>query len=405
VKAKLRIEETLIMSIPQDFDALAPETFDSTHEVFARLRDECPVAHSDAWGGFWALTKYDDVLAAASDYETWTTTVQNVVPKVAFTGRRPPLHLDPPEHTPFRKALNPLFAGARMKALEPAIRRFVVELLDPLIASGKGDICTDFSSHLPIRVFAEWMNISGEQADRLRIAGRAFNVAVQSNLDEVVKTTSLDLYAIARELIEERRARPLDEATDAVTALLAARDHGEPLNEELILGCIRQVLVVGIIAPTVMIGSIAVHLSRNPDLQDQLRADPSLIPAALEEFLRLYTPYRGFARTPTCPVTVRGRTIETCEPVALVYASANRDDDHFENGSTFQLGRENIREHLAFGRGSHNCPGAPLARMELRLALEELLARTKSFNLAGEITPTRMPEIGALSVPMTFVPA
>jgi cytochrome P450 len=224
-------------------------------------------------------------------------------------------------------------------------------------------------------------------------------------MDEVVKETSLKLYAIARELIDERKARPLDPATDAVTALLDARYQGEPLPEDLILGCIRQVLVVGIIAPTVMIGSIAVHLCREPALQGRLRADPALIPDAIEEFLRLYTPYRGFARTAVRPVEFQGRRIEPGEPIALVYASANRDESRFPNGSAFELNRPNINEHLAFGRGPHNCPGAPLARLQLRVALEELLARTRGFDLAGEIVPTRMPEIGALSVPMTFEPA
>lgn len=388
--------------IEADFDALEPETFDSPHEIFAALRKTCPVAHSRAWGGFWALLKYDDVAQAASDYRTFTTTVQNVVPKVAFTGRRPPLHLDPPEHTPYRRALNPLFSTARMKGMEAPVRRFVVELLEPLIARGQGDICEDFSSHLPIRVFAEWMNISDARAERLRKVGRAFNVAVQSNLDEVVKETSLELYAIARELIDERKAAPLDPERDAVTALLQTRYEGQPLPEELILGCIRQVLVVGIIAPTVMIGSIAVHLSRDTALQDWLRSEPALIPDAVEEFLRLYTPYRGFARTATCPVTLHGRTIEPGEPIALVYASANRDEDRFPNGSTFELGRPNIGEHLAFGRGPHHCPGAPLARMQLRISLEELLSRTRSFSVVGPVRPTRMPEIGALSVPMAF---
>jgi cytochrome P450 len=392
-------------SPPQDFDALAPETFDSAHETYAQLRASCPVAHSDAWGGFWALMSYDDVFQAANDYRTFTTTVQNVVPKVAFTGRRPPLHLDPPEHTPYRRALNPLFTPARMAAMAGPTRRFIVELLEPLIARGGGNICDDFSSHLPIRVFAEWMNITPARAEKLRIAGRAFNVAVQSNIDDVVKETSLQLYDIARDLIAERKAAPMDPAVDAVSALLAARHEGAPLPEEMILGCIRQVLVVGIIAPTVMIGSIAVHLCRDPDLQQKLRAAPALIPDAIEEFLRLYTPYRGFARTAVCPIERGGRRIEPGEPIALVYASANRDEKKFPRGDEFILGRENIMEHIAFGRGAHGCPGAPLARLELRLALEELLARTKSFALAGEIKPTRFPEIGALSVPMTFTPA
>ena len=126
-----------------DFDPLAPETFDSPYVEYAELRAKCPVAHSDAWNGFWAFLTYDDVRQAATDSDTFITSVQNVVPKVAFTGRRPPLHLDPPEHTPYRAALNPLFGQARMEALEPAIRRFTVGLLEPLLARGEGQKILD----------------------------------------------------------------------------------------------------------------------------------------------------------------------------------------------------------------------------------------------------------------------
>lgn len=388
-----------------DFDPLAPETFDSPYVEYAELRGKCPVAYSEAWNGFWAFLTYDDVRQAATDSETFITSVQNVVPKVAFTGRRPPLHLDPPEHTPYRAALNPLFGQARMEALEPAIRRFTVGLLEPLLARGEGNICDDVSSQLPIQVFADWMNIRDDQADALRATGRAYNVAVQSNQDDVVKSASLELYEFARDIVAERKARPLDPTMDPTSALLAARHKGEPLPDAMIIATVRQVLVVGIIAPTVLIGSFTVHLARDQALQDELRRDPSLIPAAMEELLRLYTPYRGFARTTTCPVQRGGRTIQPGEPIALVYASANRDETKFPEPDRFIIDRPNIGEHLGFGRGPHNCPGAPLGRLTLRVVLEELLARTRRFELNGPITPTRFPEIGALSVPVRLWPA
>jgi cytochrome P450 len=388
--------------VPQDFDPLEPETFDSAHEDYARLRKSCPVAHSDAWDGFWALMRYEDVRQAAGDYRRFITSRQNVVPKVAFTGRRPPLHLDPPEHTPYRRALNPLLTQEHVDRLEPVARKFAVDLLQPLIDRGGGDICRDVSSFLPVQVFGEWMQMPEERLEDLHQAGRAFNIAVQSGVDETMKETSLRLYDLARELIADRRANPRDPASDPTSALLAARHRGEPLPDELVVGTVRQVLVVGMIAPMVMIGSIAVHLCRDEDLQKQLRAEPGLIPAALEEFLRLYTPYRGFARTAVCDVTIGGRSIPADEPIALVFASANRDESVFPNGDQFELNRPNISDHLAFGRGPHNCPGAALGRMELRVTLEELLARTERFELAGDIVPTRFPEIGAMSVPLRF---
>lgn len=385
-----------------DFDPQKPETFDSAHAEYATLRAQCPVARSDAWGGFWALFRYADVKAAATDPGCFITSRQNVVPKVAFTGRRPPLHLDPPEHTPYRRALNPLLAPARVARLESAMRRCAAALLKPMLALGKGDICMDFSSSLPVQVFGEWMQISNDNRARLHRAGRAFNIAVQSGDDEQMKETSLELYELARALVADREAHPRSAATDPTSALLAARQAGEPLPREMVIGTVRQVLVVGMIAPMVLIGSLAVHLCRDQALQQQLRHSPDLIPAAIEEFLRLYTPYRGFARTAVRDVEIGGRRIPAGEPIALVFASANRDERVFPNGDQFQLDRPNIGDHVAFGRGPHNCPGAALARLELRVALEELLARTTRFVAAGDVVPTRFPEIGALSVPLRF---
>lgn len=385
-----------------DFDPLVPETFDSPHGEYARLRAQCPVAHSDAWGGFWALTKHDDVAAAAADWQAFTTTVQNVVPKVAFTGRRPPLHLDPPEHTPYRRALAPLLSERRVARLEPVIRTICRDLLAGMVARGGGDIVADFSAHMPIATFAHWMNLPEAAVAELTRIGQRYNIAVQSNDIDATKESSLLLYDMARGVVAERKANPLPPDEDATSALLAARVDGEPLPDEMIVGTIRQVLVVGIIAPSVMIGSIAVHLARDRALQSELRGDPRLVPAAVEEFLRLYTPYRGFARTAVEDVTIRGRTIPAREPIALLYASANRDADVFPDPDSFRIDRPNIRESIAFGRGPHMCVGAALARLELIVAVEELLAAAPGFGLAGEPRQTRFPEIGALAVPVTF---
>ena len=391
------------MSATQDFDPLLPETFDSPYDVFRELRARCPVAHSDAWGGFWALARYADVRRVLGEPDVFITSKQNVVPKLAFTGRRPPLHLDPPEHTRYRRVLNPLLKPERIATLEPIIRQMAAELLAALVAAGGGDVCADFSSHLTIRVFAAWMNVPSPMIPELQQIGRAYNIAVQSADGEMVRETSLKLYEIARAMIEERRRSPLDPATDPTTALLAARVDGEPFPDDMVLGTIRQVLVVGIIAPTLVVGSIAVHLARHPELQRQLRQEPELMPAAVEEFLRLYTPYRGFARTANRDVQFQGRVIQEGEPIALLFASANRDETVFSDPERFVLDRPNISDHLAFGMGPHVCAGVTLARLQLRVAIEELLKCAPGFEIAGEIKQTRFPEVGALSVPIRFV--
>lgn len=390
----------IVMS--HDFDPLLPETFDSPNADYAALRARCPVAHSDAWGGFWALMKHDDVAAAAADWQTFITSQQNVVPKVAFTGRRPPLHLDPPEHTPYRRAIAPLLTERRVARLEPVVRRICRDLLAAMVARGGGDVVADFSAHMPIATFATWMNLPPAAVEELTRVGKRYNIAVQANDIDATKESSALLYDMARGVVADRKANPMSVDEDVTSALLAVRVDGEPLPEEMIVGTIRQVLVVGIIAPSVMIGSIAVHLGRDRALQNKLRADPTLAPAAIEEFLRLYTPYRGFARTAVCDVTIRGRTIPAGEPIALVYASANRDEDVFDAPEQFRIDRPNMKDSVAFGRGPHMCVGAALARLELQVALEELLAAAPGFALAGEPLPTRFPEIGALSVPVTF---
>jgi cytochrome P450 len=381
-----------------DFDPLAAETLTSPHALYKDMRQRCPVAHSDRWNGFWTLTKYEDITTVLGDSKTFITSVQNVVPKVAYTGRRPPLHLDPPEHTPYRNALNPLFKPALMAEWEPRVRTYARELLAPIVARGHGDICEEFSYRLPIFVLAEFFNVPVDEANLIREVGAKFNRALQNADDETVKQQSLLLYDFARTIVARRKEKPMDIARDPTSALLAVRVAGEPLPEEMIVGTIRQLLVVGIIAPTVVIGSIVVHLAEHVDLQQKLRENPLLIPAAIEELLRLYSPYRGFARTATRDVEIRGRKIKRGEPIALLFTSANRDEDMFENPDVFDIDRPN--KHLAFGRGPHQCAGAPLARVELRIALEEILAQTTGFEVSGPIQMTRWPEFGPISVPL-----
>jgi cytochrome P450 len=391
-------------NIEQDFTVEYPEDFDGPHHEYARLRRECPVAHTDSLGGFWALARYEDVKRAAADSSTFITSKQNVVPKIAYTGRRPPLHLDPPEHTPYRKALNPLLSKERAESFADRARDLSRELLAPMVAKGGGDICTEFSSYLPVQVFGEWMRMPEDWLPTLHERGRAFVLAVHTNNSERMKETSLQLYDLARDLIATRRQDPQDPTLDPTSALLAARHEGEPLPEQLVVGTVRQVLLVGIVAPMVMIGSISVHLCRHPQLQRELRENRQAMADAVEEFLRLYTPYRGFARTAVRDVEIRGTTIPAGEPIALLYSSANRDEAMFPDGDKFIMNRPNIAEHLAFGRGPHNCPGTHFGRMELRVALEELLAATPGgFELSGEVTMSRWPEIGALSVPLRFL--
>jgi cytochrome P450 len=388
-----------------EYDPMQPETFDSVHQTFADLRARCPVAHSSEFDGFWAVTRYQDVVDILMNPETFITSVRNVVPGSATTGRRPPLHLNPPEHTPYRRAIDRALSASRVASMETATRRIAADLATSLAALGEADFVEHFSSPLPALVFGEWMGLSKQQTQVLWNTARAYVKAWEAFDKQSVAQAGAELARMAVEVIAQRRAKPLDPNVDPTSSLLAARDaDGRPFPDELLAGCVRQVLVVGLVAPPIFLGSVAVHLSRDVALQDQLRNDLSLIGAALEEFLRLYTPYRGFARTTRRDVEVAGRKIKPNEAIALVYASANRDEAVFSEPDKFILGRPNISQHIAFGRGPHMCAGTALARQQLRIALEELLKKTEHFELCGEIRMSGMPEVGPISVPLRLQP-
>lgn len=392
------------MNPGDDFDPLAPETFDSPYETYRDLRARCPVAHTSAYGGFWALTRYADVKAAAADPHLYISSVRAVVPSDPRGIRRPPLNFDAPAHTPFRRALDRTLHRRRLAELEPLLAEHAARELRPLLDAGGGDIAAQFGTTYPAFVAAEWLNLPAGQVRHLAATAATWVAAWRVQDGDLVTEKSNEMYQMARDLVADRKRAPRDPEQDPASSLLSETHDGEPIPDDLVIGALRQSLVVGLVAPPLLLGGICVHLSRDRALQDRLRAEPELVPAALEEFLRLYTPYRGFARTVAREVEVHGRRIRPGEPVTLVYASANRDESVFEEPDTFRLDRPNIGQHLAFGRGPHRCAGMALARLSLRIALTELLAATSHFELAGEIEPTRMPELGAQRVPLRITP-
>jgi cytochrome P450 len=389
-----------------DFDPVHPgETFTSAHEEFAELRPRCPIARSQEYGGFWAALGYDEVLSVITDIEHFTTSKQNAVPKFAFTGVRPPLHLDPPDHMAYRRVINSFFTPPKMRAMEPHVRAAAIELLDPLIDQGWADVCREYAQKFPAYVFAGFFNLSVETSQEIKTVSGTYVDAIQVLDHEVVKKLSRRLYEIAQGIIDERRQNAYDPAEDLTAALLAAEYQGGPLPADMVLGCVRQLIVTGMVAPSVFVGNMFVHLSQDQELQERLRAEPDLIPAAVEEFLRLYSPYRGMARTAREDVVLGGQLIRKDDPIALVYTSANRDEKDFPCGEEFVLDRPNISQHISFGRGTHSCPGAPLARMMMRITLEEALARSSSFTMAGSPEMAVWAEWGTRSVPLDFVRA
>jgi cytochrome P450 len=196
---------------------------------------------------------------------------------------------------------------------------------------------------------------------------------------------------------------PLDPATDLTTGLLAAAIDGERFTDEEVAGMIRTLLIGGHTVQKNFVGSALRHLGEDAELQGLLRADPSRIPAAMEEMLRLHSPNQALARTTTRAVCIRDRTIPAGAPVALLYLSANRDETVFPDPDRFDMDREGPK-HLAFGYGIHACIGQPFARLQARVALEETLARTASFAVEGDTVNATWPEYGVTAMRMRLVP-
>jgi cytochrome P450 len=388
-----------------DFDPSRTDDPGLVHATYRRLRAECPVAHTGAYGGFWALTRYADVSRVAGDATAFISSVRAVVPSDPRGLRRPPLNFDAPAHTPYRRALDRTLQRSRLARLEPALRRHATTELRPLLERGHGDIAQEYGARFPAWVTTEWLNLSPAVAPVLATTAATWVNAWRAQDRTMVNETSERMYAIARDLLAARRRHPLPVEEDPASSLLAERDGGEPLAEEHLVAALRQCLVVGMVAPPILLGSICAHLSADQSLQSRLRRTPELLPSAVEEFLRLYTPYRGFARTASREVTLHGRTIRPAEPITLVYASANRDPSVFTEPDEFRLDRPNIARHLAFGRGRHRCAGMPLARLGITVALGELLRGTGAFEVNGPMEYARMPEIGAVSVPLALRPA
>ncbi|EMD01041.1 hypothetical protein BAUCODRAFT_144616 [Baudoinia panamericana UAMH 10762] len=395
-------------ALPQEWIDASPAV--SSNEVGAVLADydifrqQCPLAYTKQYDGYWLMTRYEDVKAAALDSETFISSVKAVIPSDPRGLRRPPLNFDAPRHTPYRTALDRTLKPARIRKLAQRLEKHADELLAIILERDDrtGDICSDFAGPFAAWVEAEWLNLTPDKAPLLAKTAASWIDAWRRMDRDATTLHSTTLYGMAEELLEDRRQNPRDPEEDPASSLLLEKDsEGKPLDNVHLIGCLRQSLVVGMVAPPLLIGGIVHHLTKDPELQKQLRDNPDLVPAAVEEFVRLYSPYRGFARTVSKDVHMHGQTIKPGQPLSLTYVAANRDPAIFEQPHKFIMNRPNIAMHLGFGRGRHRCAGQPLARLAIQVALKAFL-KTKRFETFGCMQYARMPEWGIISCPIRF---
>ena len=365
---------------------------------YQRLREECPVAWADEYGGFWSLTRYADVREAARQPRTFASGAP-IIQWPDFD-EQIPISLNPPEHATYRRLLNRYVSKDAMARLEPAIRGFVVDDLAPLIAAGEGDIVGGLCQPLPARALAALLNLPDSAYVEFVEQFRGFErmgwdpAKVNAVIGQIFETH-------VTQVVAERRARPLDPETDLMSGVLAAEVDGQPLSDHKVIQIGVQLFVAGHATTADALATTMYRLATNPDIQMELRRYPEKIPTAVEEFLRIETPLQSIGRTATQDVELHGRTIRAGDRVALSYAAADLDPEAFEHPSACIIDRK-PNHHLAFGAGIHLCYGAPLARLEMKLALEEILARTSEIALAGAGTETTGNMRGFTSLPLRF---
>ena len=386
-----------------EFDPDDPAGLADPEGLYGRLRARCPVAHSGSYGGFWAVTRYRDVQRVMRDPATFSSSKGIVIPRNPASGRRPPLHYDPPEHTAYRKVISPVFRRERLRWLAPAVAALAEDVVSQL--PGETELYGDFCSPYAARVVCLLLNVPDDLAGQFAVHMDLFEDAQRRRDVPVIEAENQVLYGLCREVAARRAARPLDPADDMLSALLAATMTGTvdggPVTTETAVGSLRQIVVAGHGAPALLLASAALHLAGDAALQERLRAGPGLVPAFAEEMLRLHTPNVGFARTAARPVRLGGRDIAAGDPVAVVLPAANRDPEVFDRPGELDLGRR--ERHLAFGDGPHVCPGAAPARDLLVAGLRALLRRAP-LTLAGDVTFSPWPTAGPTRLPLRLGP-
>jgi len=360
-----------------DFDHHAASVGDDNiWPTYAKMRAQCPAAHSDRHGGYWILTRYSDVLTAVRDNETFSSAHGVRVPEVG-PGRSIPLDFDPPLHADYRALFTAAFTPTRLKELQPFVRQLIRRLLAAFAAAGGGDAIAMIAEPLPLEILTQVVGFSPATVSRLRELTR-------NSWQKVASISLDDARAQIRELIREEVTAHRDELPDDyLTWLLTARVENRAITDDEIVRTLVSFAIAGHETTVNAIGNMIYLLVTETGVQARLRDDTGCIPRLVEESLRLRTPAHMFGRRTTREVQIGGTQMAAGEQVLLSFAAANRDEAQFPHAAEFDHVR-GARNHLAFGAGIHVCVGAPFARLELRMLLEELRELPR-LELDGEV--------------------
>ncbi len=374
-----------VLDFATDFDHTDPEWVNDPYTIWEDLRQRCPVAHTDRFGGAWFPATHAGVTAIAKDTEHFTSRAVIIAEGrpteedlPAPIGVAPPITSDPPFHQIARRLILPAFAPGVVNALEPQIRALCASLLDDIITETVVNGSLDYARLIPPSVIRQMLGFPEEDTEKFIEMVHIITEAVDLPLDE-----RIELFAPVEEYfttkIEEHQENPRDDLT---TFLLNAEINGEKLALEHVFGTMVLILVAGIDTTWGAIGASLWHLAQHPDDLARLVNEPDLMPVAIEEFLRFYAPVT-MARLVNADMEYLGCPMKEYDWILLGFPAANRDPIVFKDADKFIIDRAENR-HVAFGLGIHRCIGSNLARLELRVAIEEFIKRYPKFELANK---------------------
>ena len=381
-----------------DWDHLDPRWRDNPYPIWDEIRGgKCPIAHTGRYNGAYLPTRYKDVRAIANDTNSFSS--RRVVLRETYpeTGTgAPPITSDPPEHKPFKQLLLPAFTPDAIDRLVPGTRASCNELIDRFIAKGRCDAAQDYARLIPIRVIAKMIGIPESDSD---LFVHWIHLALEVGITDpaAMEKVEKEMGAYFLGHIAERRAAPKD---DLISYLIGAKLEHRALTEIDIIGVLRLLLVAGIDTTWSAIGASLWHLAKTPADRDRLIAQPALMPTAVEEFLRAFSPVT-MAREVVKDTVVNGCPIKAGNMLLLSFPAANRDPEVFPDADKVVIDRDQNR-HSAFGLGIHRCVGSNLARMEITVALEEWLKRIPKFRLVGDVAWSEGTVRGPRKLPIAF---
>ena len=383
-----------------DFDHTDPRWTEDPFPIWDELRAKNPVVHTERFLGCYLPTTYEAVKQISYDTEHFSSrrvVVRNARPEPPYPS--PPITSDPPEHKPAKQLLLPPFTPDAMKKLEPRVRAICNELIDEFIAEGKCDAAARYSKHIPVRAIAHMLGIPEKDGELfIKWIHEILELGIKD--DRILMQAVQEMSAYFADQIEQRKKHPTD---DLISTLMNARDkNGQPLSDAHVLGTLRLLLIAGIDTTWSAIGASLWHLAKTPRDRDRLIAEPELLPTAIEEFLRAYSPVT-MAREVMKETEISGCPFKPGNMVLLSFPAANRDPAVFPDADKVVIDRKENR-HAAFGLGIHRCVGSNLARMEMMVAIEEWLKRIPDFRLdpAGKVTWSEGTVRGPRQLPMLF---